>query len=359
MRNTRSNTTQNPSGKEPWLAVNLSMFFPGIGQIYAGNLTRGCIFIIGLILLFFFGLWLVISSQGNLLIGISCLLATIVVSIWNLFDAYKCVTRANNPNFEAFRRRSKDPWLAVFLNRIFLGLGHLYINKYVWGIVIIFVTILPYILPYSYLLSIILLIASPFIIYHVYVSSPQNRVGSKRTVLLISILSVVAPFILLILSISLALFIRTFVAEARWIPSEAMHPTLQKYDRLIIDKLSYRFQNPQRGDIVVFLPTENIKQENPKLKDAFIKRIIGLPGDKVEVKAGKVYINDRPLQEKYITQAPQYQYGDVTVPPNSYFVLGDNRNNSYDSHFWGFVPRENIIGKATKIFSPFERMGEL
>lgn len=356
MRNTRSNTTQNPSVKEPWLAVNLSMFFPGIGQIYAGNLTRGYIFISSHILLFFLGLWLVISSQGNPLIGICCLLATIIVFIWSLFDAYKCVIRANNPTFEAFRRRSKDPWLAVFLTRIFLGLGHLYINKYVWGIVIIVIAVFSYFLPLGYLLSIILLIASPFVVYHVYTASPVRRAVSKRTVLLISILSVVVP---LILPTSLALFIRTFAAEARWIPSEAMHPTLQKNDRLIIDKLSYRFQNPQRGNIVVFLPTEKIKQENPNLKDAFIKRIIGLPGDKVEVKAGKVYINARPLQEKYIAEAPQYQYGAVTVPPNSYFVLGDNRNNSYDSPFWGFVPRENIIGKATKIYSPFERMGSL
>ncbi|HEY9782673.1 MAG TPA: signal peptidase I [Leptolyngbyaceae cyanobacterium] len=356
MYNTGSNTTQNPSGKEPWLAVNLSMFFPGVGQIYAGNLTRGCIFIIGQILLFLFELWLVISSQGNTIAGIGCLLATMVVFLSSLFDAYKCVTRANNPNFEALRKRSKDPWLAVFLTRIFLGLGHLYINKYLLGILLIVIGLLSYFLPLGFLLSIILLIASPFFIYHVYASSPVRRAVSKRTVLLISILSVVVP---LILPISLALLIRTFVAEARWIPSEAMQPSLKKNDRLIIDKLSYRFQNPQGGDIVVFLPTEKIKQENPNLKDAFIKRIIGLPGDKVEVKAGKVYINDRLLQEKYIAEAPQYQYKSVTVPPNSYFVLGDNRNNSYDSHFWGFVPRENIIGKATKIFWPSQRMGSL
>jgi len=161
------------------------------------------------------------------------------------------------------------------------------------------------------------------------------------------------------LSIVLALGIRTFVAEARWIPSESMVPTLQKYDKLIVDKLSYHFVNPQRGDIVVFSPTTNIKKEHPNLKDAFIKRIIGLPGDKVEIKGERVYINDRPLQEKYIEAPPQYQYGPVTVPHDSYLVLGDNRNNSYDSHFWGFVPRENIIGRAVVRFWPPNRIGEL
>lgn len=161
------------------------------------------------------------------------------------------------------------------------------------------------------------------------------------------------------LSIILALGIRTFVAEARWIPSESMVPTLQKYDKLIIDKLSYHFNNPERGDIVVFSPTDNIKKNDPTLKDAFIKRVVGLPGDKVEVKGGRVYINDKPQREAYIEAEPQYQYGPVTVPADSYLVLGDNRNNSYDSHFWGFVPRDNIIGRAIVRFWPPNRIGNL
>ena len=100
-----------------------------------------------------------------------------------------------------------------------------------------------------------------------------------------------------------------------------------------------------------------MKKDNPTLKDAFIKRAIGLPGDKVEVRGKRVYVNDQPLQENYIQAAPQYKYGPVTVPPNSYLVLGDNRNTSYDSHFFGFVPRHNIIGKASKIYWPPKRMG--
>lgn len=160
------------------------------------------------------------------------------------------------------------------------------------------------------------------------------------------------------LSAVLAFGIRSFVAEARYIPSGSMLPTLQINDRLIIDKISYNFHNPNRGDIIVFSPTDTLKQQN--FKDAFIKRLIGLPGDQVEVKEGKVYVNNQPLnQENYIEEKPNYTFGPVTVPPNQFLVLGDNRNNSYDSHYWGFVPRDRIIGRAVVRFWPLNRVGEI
>ena len=153
----------------------------------------------------------------------------------------------------------------------------------------------------------------------------------------------------------LAFGIRTFVAEARYIPSSSMEPTLQINDRLIIEKVSYHFHKPERGDIVVFSPTAALKAQN--FHDAFIKRVIGLPGDKVEVKNGLVYVNGKVLAENYIAEQPNYAFGPVTVPPDQYLVLGDNRNNSYDSHAWGFVPRENLIGRAVVRFWPFNRLG--
>ncbi len=159
------------------------------------------------------------------------------------------------------------------------------------------------------------------------------------------------------LSAVLAFGIRTFVAEARYIPSGSMLPTLQINDRLIVDKLGYHFKEPQRGDVVVFSPTDTLEKQN--FHDAFIKRIIGLPGDKVEVKDGRVFINDQPLKENYIAENPQYQFGPVTVTQGSYLVLGDNRNNSYDSHYWGFVPRDHIIGRAIVRFWPMNRLGEI
>lgn len=160
------------------------------------------------------------------------------------------------------------------------------------------------------------------------------------------------------LSLVFAFGIRTLVAESRYVSSGSMLPTLEVNDRLMVDKLSYHWSNPQRGDIVVFSPTEALKRQH--FKDTFIKRLIGLPGEKVEIKAGRVYVNDRLLPENYISEKLVYQWGPVTVPPNSYLMMGDNRDNSYDGRYWGFVPRENIIGKAfVRFWSPDRHLGKI
>ncbi|MFB2898626.1 signal peptidase I [Aerosakkonemataceae cyanobacterium BLCC-F50] len=170
----------------------------------------------------------------------------------------------------------------------------------------------------------------------------------------------------ILLSGVLALGIRTFVAEARYIPSGSMLETLQINDRLIVDKLSYNFSSPNRGDIIVFNPTKALEEQN--FHDAFIKRVIGLPGEKVELKNGKVYINGKVLQETYThgqetstdvcpAGQPAFLAKPVVVPPNSYLVLGDNRRNSYDGRCWGLVPRDRIIGKASVRFWPLNSIG--
>lgn len=142
------------------------------------------------------------------------------------------------------------------------------------------------------------------------------------------------------------------------IPSASMKPTLQINDRLIVDKISYHFINPNKGDIIVFTPPEAVVTEEHS-HDPFVKRVIGLPGEKVEVKNGQVYINNQPLSETYIAERPDYNWGPKIVPANSYLVLGDNRNNSYDGHIWGFVERDRIIGKAAVRFWPLNRAGSL
>nr|WP_250566086.1 signal peptidase I [Adonisia turfae] len=162
------------------------------------------------------------------------------------------------------------------------------------------------------------------------------------------------------LSVVLALGIRQFVAEARYIPTGSMEPTLQVNDRLVVEKLSYHLSSPERGDIIVFWPPAELTPEGQP-RNAFIKRVVGLPGDIVEVTDGKVLINDEPIDERYIKAPPTYQWGPETVPTESYIVFGDNRNNSVDSHAWSrpFLPEDQIIGKAVVRFWPPGRVGLL
>ncbi|MDB9511332.1 signal peptidase I [Kamptonema animale CS-326] len=161
------------------------------------------------------------------------------------------------------------------------------------------------------------------------------------------------------IALLLALFIRAFVAEPRYIPSDSMVPTLQIGDRLVVEKVSYHFHQPVTGDIIVFSPPQQLQKKGFTKDQAFIKRAIGSPGQTVAVHNGKVYLDNKPLQEDYIAEPPEYEWGPELVPENTYFVMGDNRNDSNDSSKWGFLPKRNIIGHAVFRFWPLDRGGFL
>lgn len=148
-----------------------------------------------------------------------------------------------------------------------------------------------------------------------------------------------------------ALIIITFIIRTFYIPSSSMTPTLQINDFIIVNKFVYAFYNPARHDIVVFHPPAEAQAEG---KD-FIKRIVAIEGDTVEVKSGVLFINDVAQKEPYILEPILYDMDKITVPKDSYFVMGDNRNNSDDGHVWGFLPRKNLVGKAVLIIFPFNR----
>ncbi len=163
--------------------------------------------------------------------------------------------------------------------------------------------------------------------------------------------------ILVAIALCLAFLIRTFIAEPRYIPSDSMVPTLHTGDRLVIEKISYRFHPPTIGDIIVFQPPKELQRRGYPQDQAFIKRVIGQPGEVISVANGKVYLNGQPLQENYIAEPPNHPFPPVKVPEGEFFVMGDNRNDSNDSRYWGFLPQKNIIGRATFRFWPLDRFG--
>lgn len=155
----------------------------------------------------------------------------------------------------------------------------------------------------------------------------------------------------LLAAILLVVVIRAGVAEARIVPTGSMMPTILPGDRLIAEKVVYRFTGPSRGDIVVFKPPRAVSTSD------YLKRVIGLPGETVEIRDGQVFINDQPLDEPYIKEKPVYTYGPEVVPPGKLFVLGDNRNDSLDSHVWGFVDESDVRSRAVMRFWPLPRLG--
>lgn len=147
------------------------------------------------------------------------------------------------------------------------------------------------------------------------------------------------------LVLSVVLFVSINLVSARIrVDGASMEPTLVSGEYVIVSRLSYRFGSPQRGDIIVFHFPRDPKEE-------YIKRVIGLPGDVVEVKNGSVYVNGQFLDETYLKASTNY-VGTWNVPAGQLFVLGDNRNNSSDSHDWGTVPTEYVVGKALLVYWP-------
>lgn len=145
------------------------------------------------------------------------------------------------------------------------------------------------------------------------------------------------------------LTVRLTLLKPYEIQSNSMEPTLLSGDRVLVNKLSYRFWAPDRGDVMMF-------QYPMDPGRVFVKRAIGLEGEKVEIKDNKVFINDQPMQEPYLKEGEFPPFPAQVVPRGQILVLGDNRNKSKDSRDWGLLPKEYLLGKAFYVYYPFQRI---
>jgi len=179
--------------------------------------------------------------------------------------------------------------------------------------------------------------------------SPMERPSPGRRILRLvrEALETMVP------AVAIALVINLFLAQATRVYGQSMEPNLHTDQRLVVEKISYsrwwHLRGPQRGDVVVLRVTED--------SELLIKRVIGLPGDRVEIRGGQVFINGRRLSEPYLTQPTYGDYGPVDVPPLHIFVLGDNRGFSNDSRTFGPIPLEQVVGRAWFSYWPPDQMG--
>ena len=182
----------------------------------------------------------------------------------------------------------------------------------------------------------------------------EEPIQKPKTPVVLGIELTLRFFKSILLVVVLALIFRIFVIQPFIVVGQSMEPNFHDRDYLLIDKLTYRFSPPKRGEVIIFHP-------KPSPDESYIKRIVGLPGETVEVKDGKVYINDREMDEKYIQNdnntVLERNYAKTKLASEEYFVFGDNRDHSSDSREIGSVPRVNIQGRVAIVLLPLRSLG--
>ena len=362
-------TKGNNCPKEPWLAVVLSYFIAGIGQIYAGRIWRGSILIFTVASLICFSIWSTLSPQCDIFFMAGVYVAFLIVWIWNLFDAYKCTRKANSDNFETERRQGKDAWLALFLSKLIPGLGQIYIKKRLLGIVLIITAglLLAVGIKYPLLLNVLLSFFSMAVCYHAYISAPIRRESSKRMIFIIAIVILCSHLFGYNKYIFEEYIAENYVMRTdSWLvdilPPDAlsdtsMKPTLLSGDRFLVRKTKKYV--PKFDDIIAFK-----SPDDPSIP--WIKRVAALPGETLEIKNEILYIDGQKVQHPALKKI-EYPPGDYIgmegepyiVPENHIFVIGDNTANSHDSRAFGAIPLSDLIGKAYKIYWPLDRAGPI
>ncbi len=400
----QSSPTSRPS-PSPWYAVNLSLLFPGVGHVYGGQVGRGLLWFglgFGLLLT---TIWAFLGLHGNVQLGAGCLGMGVVLWVFSVIDAYGCLSQEPKPVFRSFTSQEckdetvKDLWFSVFLSQLLPGLGHLYAQRLVAGAVFLLMTLL-WLVAVSLSRSVIMGMgllwatacaqlawqlsfqplqlagASEFVATASSVGTVADSLGRNRgglqmidPPLKVSPAPAVAQGIVrrgfllaILLLLSRSLMFGSVTLAERWVepfsvPSESMVPTLQVGDRILVSK-SASYQ-PKRGDIVVFR-SHHVIGEGGKVAESqkshfFVKRLVALGGDQVEIIQGQLWVNGQPRVEAYLPESIRYELAPQQVPPGELFVLGDNRNFSFDSHVWGTLPTRDVVGHAYRISWPPER----
>jgi signal peptidase I len=256
------------------------------------------------------------------------------------------------------RNKPRSPLLAVLLSIFVTGLGHMYSGSFIRGMVLFAIGQLLFMI---FAISMILITPNLFfmliavgvcIAFTVYCAVDAASIAERKEKHYeLAKYNRWYAYIGYTAVIFLIMWHWSVFVQAFRIPTGAMEPTLLTGNHILVNRLVYITSKPKRGDVIVF------KYPNdPKV--AYIKRLIGEPGDKVEMVGRTVYINDAPLKEtytKYIDpNSVDGHFGPYNIPRDNYFVMGDNRDNSQDSRYWGFVPKENLLGKAQIIYWSFQ-----
>lgn len=334
-----------------WLPVNLSMLFPGWGQLYTGKIALGLCLGIAEIVLLAIAAWSIFAPNGNTVSGLVMAGLAAAVYVFNVLDVYQRGKRRAGLEQQALTeiaQSTRNPWFAVFLSHVLPGLGQLYLQAIGWAAVLLAsLAIASILIPEFPALMFFPPLIWAVACFQAYTLAAPHRQRDYRWIVIVVLAIALLRFTVGYLPFWINQSVYRFI-----VPSESMVPTLQIGDHMFVPRED--IPTPQAGEIVVFRVPEAAQKllRGVSADTFFVKRVIGTPGQTVQVNQGQVLINGQPLQEPYLAEPPQYEWGPETVPDQAYFVLGDNRNASVDSHIWGFVPESNIVGEAYKIYWP-------
>ena len=363
--------------KEPWLAVAVSWLCPGLGHLYIRQKTKGICLLVTAVALQFTALWSLLVANCEPYVFFLLVIAYLPFTVFASLDAYRKARGPRTGRAEKAKRGPKNPWLAVFLSLIIPGAGHLYLRRYVLFVVYILACFLlgiigPAIFHTPGITLLLRTALGSFAVGHAYylaIHAPGQKSSSNDTRWLIAVL--LAPPCVGIITVAVV----TFVIQAFSLGLDGccMEPVLTTRDRILVNKMSYVHESPQPGDIIAF----NLPEAYGEWAGTTgIKRIAAIAGETIQNVDGKFVVidvdgNRRTLTQPYAgpwpasswlpkanMQQPPATFGvtePYTVPPDSYFLLGDNLDNSYDSRHIGPVWRGLIVGKVTKIFWPPSR----
>ncbi|MDI6450123.1 signal peptidase I [Anaerobaca lacustris] len=354
-------TGQAVRNREPWLAASLSWVLPGAGHLYCRLWIAGIALVLLRIALVVGTLATLISPRIPMAVFLLVCLCGFGLLIGASTAAFRTTRKQNAGDFESLRTQTKDPWLAVFLSVIVPGLGHLYLRKWLVGIGFIFssVVLRAWLLKQPWGMV-------PVTAWHLlalfcaYRATPKHR-KSEPSLILPAVAFIGAVWLA---GIPIGWALRSHVVDIGITAGSDMAPTVQKGARIVVNKLAYRWQEPVTGDIVLFAPPNHPSVAGPL---PIVKRIVATGGETVQVRDGLVHIDGQyrelealPHRHRAHAALREQPFPGTTcgisepyhVPEGSYFMLGDNRSNSLDSRHFGAIPREDIIGKVTRVLWP-------